>query len=116
MKSSLELLGRVKDKRKIAILGDMLELGEYTDSMHINLGDVVVSNKIDILITIGEYSKMIGNSAIELGFNKDNIYSFDKESDSYSFLDEFLTNNDIVLLKGSHGIYLIGIVDYLMNK
>lgn len=116
MKSSIELLGRVKDKRRIAILGDMLELGEYTDSMHINLGDVVVSNKIEQLITIGEYSKMIGERAIELGFNKDNIYSFDKESDCYKFLDEFLNSNDIVLLKGSHGIHLIGIVDYLMNK
>ena len=48
--------------------------------------------------------------------DKNNIYSFDKEEDSYSFLDKFLTDNDMVLLKASHGLHLIGIVDYLMCK
>ena len=116
MKSSIELLGKVKERRKVAIIGDMLELGEYTNKHHTKLGDVVVDNNIDILITIGEYSKLIGERAISLGMDKNNIYSFDKENDSYLFLDEFLTNNDIVLLKASHGLHLIGIVDYLMNK
>lgn len=115
MKSSVELLGKVNDKRRIAILGDMLELGDYTNEMHTNMGDVVVNNNIDILITVGEYSKLISKKAIELGMNEKNIYSFDKESDSYLFLEEFLTNEDIVLLKGSHGLHLIGIVDYLMK-
>lgn len=115
MKASIELLGKVSDKRKVAILGDMLELGEYTKEYHINLGDVVVENGIDILITIGENSKLIGKRTIELGFSKENIYSFDKENESYLFLDEFLNSDDIVLLKGSHGIHLIGIVDNLMN-
>ena len=115
MKASIELLGKVSDKRKVAILGDMLELGEYTKEYHTNLGDVVVENGIDILITIGENSKLIGKRAIDLGFSKENIYSFDKENESYLFLDEFLNSDDVVLLKGSHGIHLIGIVDYLMN-
>ena len=116
MKSSIELLGKVRDKRKVAIIGDMLELGEYTEEHHTKLGDVVVDNNIDILITIGEYSELIKDRAISLGMDKSNIYSFDKESDSYLFLSEFLTNNDIVLLKASHGLHLIGIVDYLMDK
>lgn len=115
MKASVELLGRVSDKRKIAILGDMLELGEYTEEFHTNMGDVVAHNKIDVLITVGEYSRLIGKRAMELGMNEKNVYLFDKESDSYLFLDEFLTDNDIVLLKASHGIHLIGIVDYLMR-
>ena len=116
MKSSIELLGKVNDKRKVAIIGDMLELGEYTNDYHTKLGDVVVANNIDVLVTIGEYSKLIGERAISLGMDKNNIYSFDKESDSYSFLSDFLTNNDIVLLKASHGLHLIGIVNYLLNK
>ena len=73
MRSSLELLGRVKDKRKIAIIGDMLELGNYTEELHKNIGDVVIDNKIDVLITVGEYSKYIVDRVIELGFSKDNI-------------------------------------------
>ena len=115
MKSSIELLGRVKDKRRVAILGDMLELGEYSDKMHIDLGDVVVSNNIDVLVTIGECSKLIRKRVIELGMSENDIYSFDKEDDSYLFLDSLLDEKDIVLLKGSHGIHLIGIVEHLMK-
>lgn len=113
MKSSIELLGKVEDKRRIAILGDMLELGEYTEKMHRDLGDIVVENKIDVLITIGEYSLGIADRVKELG--KVRVESFAKESDSYCFLQEFLEEGDIVLLKGSHGIHLIGIVDWLMK-
>lgn len=115
MKSSIELLGRVSDKRKIAILGDMLELGDYTDKMHLDLGDVIINNKVDILVTIGECSKLIGNRAMELGMNSGMVYSFDNEKDSYEFLDGLLTEQDIVLLKGSHGMHLTNIVDYLMK-
>lgn len=116
MKSSIELLGKVSDKRRIAILGDMLELGEYANKFHTDMGDVVFNNNIDKLITIGQDSKLIAKRAIELGMNKDNIYSFDKENECYQFLDKLLNSSDIVLLKASHGIHLIGIVDYLMNK
>lgn len=115
MKSSIELLGKVRDKRKIAILGDMLELGDYTNDFHTQLGDVVVENEIDVLVTIGEYSKLIGKRAVQLGMNEENIYTFAKESDSYLFLEEFLNRNDIVLLKGSHGIHLIGIVNKILE-
>ena len=115
MKSSLELLGKVKGKRRIAILGDMLELGDYTEEFHRKLGDVLIENHIDVLVTIGEYSQLIGKRAIELGMSQDNIYSFEHESDSYLFLEEYLNDQDIVLLKGSHGIHLVGIVEKLME-
>lgn len=115
MKSSIDLLGKVKNKRKVAILGDMLELGDYTNDLHTKLGDVIIDNKIDILVTIGESSKLIGNRAIELGMDKDRVFSFEKENDSYIFLDNLLNRDDMVLIKGSHGIHMIGIVDYLMK-
>ena len=115
MRSSLELLGRVKDKRKIAIIGDMLELGSYTEDLHKNIGDVVTDNKIDVLITVGEYSKYIVDRVIELGFSKDNIYSYDKEEEiDKSLLNKF-DKEDIVLIKGSHGMNLINVVNRLMS-
>ena len=46
MKSSLELIGKVNDKRRVAILGDMLELGDYSVNLHRDLGDVVVNSVI----------------------------------------------------------------------
>ena len=110
MKSSIELLGSVKSGRKIAILGDMLELGEYSKKLHRDLGSVVVDSHIDVLITIGCESVEIDKRVVELGMMKDNVIHFDKESDSYEFLACFLTSSDVVLLKGSHGIHLENIV------
>ena len=115
MKSSIELLGGVKDKRKVAILGDMLELGDYSKDMHRDLGDVVVDNGIDVLITVGDESKEIDNRVIELGMDKNMVIHFDRESDSYSFLMKFLKGNDVVLLKGSHGIHLVNVVNEIMK-
>lgn len=115
MKSSISLLGKVSNQRKVAILGDMLELGEYTEEFHRNLGDVVVSNGIDFLVTIGESSKWIAKRVIELGMKPEQVMSFNSEKSSYDYLENTLRKDDVVLLKGSHGIHLVGIVDYLMG-
>ena len=115
MKASLELLGHVKSERKIAILGDMLELGEYSKEMHKNLGDIIVNNHIDVLITVGDESKEIDKKVIQLGMNKDMVVHFDKESDTYQYLKGFLKKKDVVLLKGSHGIHLDNVVEEIMK-
>ena len=78
MKGSVELLGKVSDKRKVLILGDMLELGEYSKEIHSNIGDVVFNNKIDKLITVGEESINIENRVIELGMKREDCYHFEK--------------------------------------
>lgn len=115
MCASLELLGNIRDKRRVAILGDMLELGDYGEKFHYDLGDNVISNKIDVLVTVGELSKNIDKRAMELGMSRDSIYHFSKESDTYSFLESKINEGDIVLVKGSHGIELVNVVDYLMK-
>lgn len=114
MKSSIELLGK-SNNRKIAILGDMLELGEYSEEIHRKIGEDVVNNKIDILITVGEFSKYIKDEAIKNGFNKENIYSFEKQDDTYNLLKDILKNEDLVLIKGSHGINLENVVEEIMK-
>ena len=115
MKSSIELLGGVKDRRRIAVLGDMLELGEYSSELHRNLGDIVIHSHIDVLITVGSESLEIDKRVIELGMNKDRVIHFDKEDESYSFLKSYLNKNDVVLVKGSHGIHLLHVVDEIVK-
>ena len=115
MKSSIDLLGKVLDKRKVLVLGDMLELGEYSSELHTKLGDVVFNNKIDVLITVGDDSNKINERVIELGMNSNNCYHFEKESDSYDLICNILDSNDIVLLKGSHGIHLDRVVEKIMK-
>lgn len=114
MKSSIELLGK-SNNRKIAILGDMLELGEYSEEIHRKVGKDVVNNNIDILVTVGEFSKYIKDEAIKNGFNKENIYSFEKQEDTYNLLKDILKNEDLVLIKGSHGINLENVVEEIMK-
>jgi len=109
------LLGKVKDKRKILILGDMLELGEYSKDLHTKLGDVVVSADVDKLITIGSESINIENRVIELGMSRDDCYHFDKEYECYELVLSMLDSNDVVLLKGSHSIHLDRVVNKIME-
>ena len=114
MKYAIEFLGK-NSNRKIAVLGDMLELGDYSLKIHRKVGKEIVDNKIDILITVGEYSKEIATEAIKNGFNKNNIYSFEKQEDTYDLLNKLLQEDDIILLKGSNGIKLKKVVEEIMK-
>lgn len=115
MREAIQLLGKIKDKRRIAVLGDMLELGEYTTSIHEQVGEFVYHNQVDLLITVGEYAKKIAHQAIALGMNSTQVFSFETESDTYELLQSILKKGDIVLVKGSHGMHLVRLVHYLMG-
>ena len=82
MKGSLENLAQYKN-RKIAVLGDMFELGEYSKQLHENVGIEVYKNNIDILICAGENARYITNKAKEAGMLKENIYYFKEKENKY---------------------------------
>lgn len=113
--SSISLLSRVKERRRILVFGNMFGLGEHTEELHINLGSDVVDSNVDILVTIGEYAKLVGDKAISLGMNKDNVINFKEEMDSYQFLDKLIKPNDIILVKGSHAMNMVNIVNHLVK-
>lgn len=113
MKSSLEILKNSSGNRKIAVLGDMLELGEYSKEIHEKTGKCVKDNNIDILVTVGENAKYIKDGAIVEGMNKENIYSFDTNKEAIELLKQLLKKDDLVLIKASHGMNFIEIVNNL---
>ena len=77
MKVGLEYLHNINySGRKIAVLADMLELGEYSKKIHEDVGMEVVKNKIDVLVTVGEYARYINDKAISAGFDKNNSYHY----------------------------------------
>lgn len=115
MKMALEILSKEKD-RKIAILGDMLELGKYSKEIHEKVGIEVVNNKVDVLITVGNESKNIEKVAINNGFNKENTYHFNNADECYNNLSKILRKNDVVLLKASHSIGLTNVVNKLISQ
>lgn len=113
IKSSLEILRNEKGNRKIAIIGDVLELGSYTGEIHRSIGKELLNSNLDYIVLVGD------NTKYTLDYLEENNYSnmkhFDKESDTYTFLDNLLNSNDTVLVKGSNGMKLKNIVNYLMK-
>lgn len=113
MKAALKILGRYKN-RKVAILGDMFEMGEHAEYGHKLVGEEVINN-VDLLITIGKDSLFIKDKSLELGFNKDNAYHFNTKEEAINEIDKLINDNDVVLVKASRGMKLEQIVEYL-NK
>ena len=97
--------------RRIAVLGTMRELGEYSEKLHTKLGDVVVEENIDILITVGEYTNYINKRAEELGFDKNNSYHFNKNADAIKLINRLKQKDDVILVKASYMLNFKEIVD-----
>lgn len=114
IKSSLEILKKEKYQRHIAVIGDVLELGEYSKILHEEIGKVLFQNNLDYIVLIGENTRYTYEYLRNHNYQK--VIHFDKESDCYGYLSDNLKKDDIVLIKGSHGINLKNVVNYLVNK
>lgn len=114
MKAILEYLKTYKGNRKIAVLGDMKELGDYSRQMHENVGIEVAKNNVDILITVGEDSKYIAKKAEELGTKE--VYSFINNNEVVAKLNSILKPQDVVVLKAANSMKLYEIMENIENK
>lgn len=117
--SALKTLGEVKPKkeeggRKIAVLGDMLELGRHTIDAHKDIGKIVKENA-DILIVVGPRAMSIKDGAIEAGMNTNNIFEFADSTSAGEYLKTILQKGDIVLVKGSQGVRMERTVAIIME-
>ena len=115
MKPAIEYLHQLDGNKKIAVLGDMLELGEYSQELHEKVGEEVYKNEIDKLIIVGELSKSIAKKARELGMKEEDIIECDKTMEAAEAIEKIINNGDIVLLKASNAMKFNEILDYL-NK
>lgn len=104
MKASIEVLKNQTCNRKIAVLGDMLELGCYSKELHQGIGRFVYENNIDVLITVGRDSYYISSEAIKCGMNKNNVYTLSNNNDAISILSDIILPGDVILLKASNGL------------
>ncbi len=116
MKASLEYLSKLNGKRKIAVLGDMFELGDYSEELHRKVGKEVVKNNIDILICCGDNSKFIIEEAKNLGMRNDNIYYENSINMVSERLKQILTKDDVVLLKASNAMKFFDIVEQIQKN
>ncbi len=115
MQASLNYLAEFKNNRKIAVLGDMLELGEYTKELHEKVGEAVVQSQIDILFCAGEKAKYIEEQAKAKGMTKENVYWFENKEKMVEKIKEVAKANDIILLKASNGMRFFEIAEELQK-
>lgn len=90
-------------KRRIAILGDILEMGGFAPKAHYDLGEDVASAGIDMLITVGENAAKMADGARDAGMT--NVISYEKTNDILGDLPELLKDGGSVLVKASHGMH-----------
>ena len=113
VRAALEYLSNVENKRKVAILGDMLELGEFSKEMHTKVGEEVIKNKIDILITVGVEAKNIADEA-KKSKNNIKIYKCASNEEAIDIAKKELKKDDLVLVKASNGMHFDKIVENII--
>ncbi len=114
MQASLKMLKDFKEGRKIAVLGDMFELGEYSKELHKKVGEEITKNNIDILICNGKNSKYIIEKAKEK-MNSENIYYIEKKEEIIKLLEKIVKPKDIILFKASNGMKFYEIAEKLIS-
>lgn len=113
MKAAINMLSCAKT-RKVAILGDMFELGENEKQLHYETGAWVAEKKPDLLVTVGNLSNEIARGAREHGFN--NIISYPGLEKLFEDLGNHLLEGDTVLAKASHGMDFARLVKWLSEE
>ena len=110
LEMALKTLKMVSHTRKIAVLGDMMELGDYTVKAHEMIGDLVPSCA-DILITVGPRARFIAQRALKKDMDENAVFSFDEPEEAGLKLQELIKKGDLILIKGSRVVGLDNIVE-----
>ncbi len=119
MKEALEVLGQFspsESSRRIAVLGHMAELGQYTEQEHRMLGMRVAEVGVDLLVCVGPMTQDTHEAALEAGINPEAVQHFDDAAEAGRWLDREVKKGDIVLVKGSQSARMERVVKELMAE
>ncbi|KXG78484.1 UDP-N-acetylmuramoyl-tripeptide--D-alanyl-D-alanine ligase [Fervidicola ferrireducens] len=116
MKAALKVLSELgKGKKKAAVLGDMLELGDYAADAHREVGKYAAA-VTDILVCIGKHAEDLARGALEGGLSSRFIYTFSKKDEAMACMEKLVGDCDIILVKASRGMKMEEIVDFLVGR
>ena len=113
MQASLKSLSEYKNNRKIAVLGDMFELGSYAPALHREVGDYVGKQHIDCLIAVGELASNIAEGARNAGVQQ--IYHCKDKEEAKKVLPQVVRADSTLLVKASRGMKMEELVAELME-
>lgn len=110
MKAALEVLSSAAGIRKIAILGDMFELGDEEEEFHRSIGEYASQKGINVLLSVGKNAKQISLGAQG---GKAKTFHFENKDMLIAALPQWIIEGDTILVKGSRGMEMDEIVKYL---
>jgi UDP-N-acetylmuramoyl-tripeptide--D-alanyl-D-alanine ligase len=116
MMGALNLLAELPGRRKIAVLGNMLELGPASEETHKGLGNLVAALSPDLLVTVGEHARLIGERAAEVGLAGERIVPCETNDQATATLHACHQAGDTILVKGSRGMKMETVVAALMER
>jgi UDP-N-acetylmuramoyl-tripeptide--D-alanyl-D-alanine ligase len=107
LRAALEVLRDANTEgRRIAVIGDMLELGSRAEELHAEAGRWVVEAKADLLVAVGPLSRFLAEGAKSAGLPEDAIKTFNDSEKAKDFVSELIKPGDTLLLKGSRGMQM----------
>jgi len=115
MEAALESLKSFSNRRKIVVLGDMLEIGEYAPEAHRRIGRKAIEFA-DLIFTVGPRAKFIAEEAIKQGFSENKTFSFMVSDEAKSKVQEEIKQGDVILVKGSRAMRMEKIVKEIMAE
>ncbi|WP_144513095.1 YheC/YheD family protein [Bacillus sp. FJAT-22090] len=113
VKAALDVLTNIGKQRKIAIIGQMRELGELREQEYRKVGEYVHEIGVDLLITYGFRTDEIGTQAKLKGFPAANSHHFNNKEQLYTFLKNHIKSDDTILVKGASKTNMFEIVRFL---
>ena len=113
--SALETLKKLDAVRRLAVLGDMLELGEYCETGHQEIGELAAKS-VDLLFTYGKRGKFISEQAKKSGMKENQIFHFDDLDDLNKLLKNTIKSTDAILVKGSRAMKMENVVKEIMAE
>lgn len=112
--AALEVLEKIQARRKLAALGNMLELGEETESGHREVGRKV-AEVVQILFAVGDKAKFVADEAEKAGLDKKSIFCYDSSTEAKIPIQKTLSEGDVILIKGSQGARMEKISEEIMR-
>jgi UDP-N-acetylmuramoyl-tripeptide--D-alanyl-D-alanine ligase len=112
--AALNLLEELEG-RKIAVLGDMLELGDYEQEGHEKVG-MRALEVADVLIAVGALGRIIGETAVRWGMPAEDVHIVNANAEAITLLERMVQGDDVILVKGSRGLKMEEIVSGLVRE
>ncbi|SHF42236.1 UDP-N-acetylmuramoyl-tripeptide--D-alanyl-D-alanine ligase [Desulforamulus putei DSM 12395] len=114
-KAALKVLQETATGRKIAVLGNMFELGELEQPGHREVGEAAAGLQVDYLVTVGHLAQWIAEGGLKGGLSPERVRQCENNQQAMEILKEILQTGDTILVKGSRGMRMEEIVKELVK-